>query len=171
MSLRPNAVDVAGTGDIEFRNVSFGYSPDHHLLRDVSFTVPAGQTVAIVGPSGCGKSTLLRLLLRHYDVQGEKSAILVDGVNIRDATTRSLHNAVGVVPQDTVLFNETIAYNIAYGAQCAVCGEHHHTGTHDHQVAPPTRDEVMEVAKKAQIHVRAHTQEGLPLDNFIFTCL
>lgn len=72
--LSEGAIDISGTGDIEFKNIAFGYTPEKQILRDVSFTVPAGETVAIVGPSGCGKSTLLRLLLRHYDVKVRCSA-------------------------------------------------------------------------------------------------
>ncbi|XP_043655583.1 ATP-binding cassette sub-family B member 6 [Drosophila teissieri] len=99
-------------GGIEFSNVTFGYSPEKIVLRNVSFTVPAGKTVAIVGPSGAGKSTIMRLLFRFYDVQ--TGAILIDGQNIKLVQQQSLRKAIGVVPQDTVLFNNTIFYNIEY---------------------------------------------------------
>ncbi|MGE0093189.1 MAG: ABC transporter ATP-binding protein/permease [Alphaproteobacteria bacterium] len=106
------ALTVAN-GRIEFDRVSFGYDPARPILKDVSFTVPAGKTVAIVGPSGAGKSTVSRLLFRFYDV-GD-GAIRIDGQDIRDVTQASLRASIGVVPQDTVLFNDTIYYNIAYG--------------------------------------------------------
>lgn len=100
-------------GHIEFRNVHFSYDPRRPILKGVDFIVPAGKTVAIVGASGAGKSTLARLLFRFYDVS--QGAILIDGQDIRDVTQASLRRAIGVVPQDTVLFNDTIYYNIAYG--------------------------------------------------------
>ncbi len=100
-------------GHVEFRNVSFAYDPARAILRDVSFSVPPGRTVAIVGPSGAGKSTISRLLFRFYDIQG--GAILIDGQNIAEVHQESLRQAIGMVPQDTVLFNDTIAYNIRYG--------------------------------------------------------
>jgi ATP-binding cassette subfamily B protein len=103
----------AGDGEIGFEGVSFGYDPRRPILRDVSFTVPAGRTVAIVGPSGAGKSTISRLLFRFYDVAAGR--ITIDGRDIRSVTQASLRAAIGVVPQDTVLFNDTIYYNIAYG--------------------------------------------------------
>ncbi|MBI3711220.1 MAG: ABC transporter ATP-binding protein/permease [Proteobacteria bacterium] len=103
---------VAG-GCIEFDRVGFGYDPRRAILREVSFIVPAGKTVAIVGPSGAGKSTISRLLFRFYDV--DEGAIRIDGQDIRDVTQASLRGAIGIVPQDTVLFNDTIFYNIAYG--------------------------------------------------------
>jgi len=111
---RPGAppLNVLGAS-VEFRNVDFDYDPRRQILSDVSFTVPPGRTVAIVGPSGAGKSTIARLLFRFYDVTG--GAILVDGQDIRDVTQRSLREQIGIVPQDTVLFNDTIYYNIAYG--------------------------------------------------------
>jgi len=105
-------LDVKG-GEVEFRNVSFAYDPLRPILRDISFKVSAGHTVAIVGSSGAGKSTISRLLFRFYDPgQGQ---ILIDGQEIRDVTQASWRAAIGVVPQDTVLFNDTIYYNIAYG--------------------------------------------------------
>ncbi|MBT6611988.1 MAG: ABC transporter ATP-binding protein/permease, partial [Deltaproteobacteria bacterium] len=100
-------------GVVEFKNVSFGYSEDRGILRNISFTVPAGQTVAIVGPSGAGKSTISKLLYRFYDVSS--GSITIDGQDIQSVTQQSLRDAIGVVPQDTVLFNDTIAYNIQYG--------------------------------------------------------
>ncbi|XP_055382826.1 ATP-binding cassette sub-family B member 6 [Condylostylus longicornis] len=103
----------ASAGKIEFSNVSFGYSPDRIVLKNVSFCVPAGKTVAIVGPSGAGKSTIVRLLFRFYDISS--GAILIDGQNVKMVTQESLRKSIGVVPQDTVLFNNTIYYNIEYG--------------------------------------------------------
>ncbi|GAB0090608.1 ATP-binding cassette sub-family B member 6 [Sergentomyia squamirostris] len=100
-------------GGIDFSNVSFGYGPEKNVLTNVNFTVPPGKTVALVGPSGSGKSTIIRLLFRFYDVQ--KGAIMVDGQNIKTVKQDSLRKAIGVVPQDTVLFNNTIKYNIQYG--------------------------------------------------------
>src|SRR5207344_943094 len=93
--------------------VDFGYEPNRQILFDVTFTIPAGHTVAVVGPSGAGKSTLSRLLFRFYEVTGGR--ISIDGQDIRDVTQRSLRAAIGMVPQDTVLFNDTIRYNIRYG--------------------------------------------------------
>lgn len=110
----PNAKPlVVGEGTVEFRNVSFAYDPARPILKNVSFEVPAGRTVAIVGPSGAGKSTISRLLFRFYDIQGGE--ILVDGQNIASVEQESLRREIGMVPQDTVLFNDTIAYNIRYG--------------------------------------------------------
>ncbi len=100
-------------GAIEFRDVVFGYDDRRPILKGVSFKVPAGKTVAVVGSSGAGKSTLARLLFRFYDVK--EGAILIDGQDIRDVRQDSLRAAIGVVPQDTVLFNDSIQYNIAYG--------------------------------------------------------
>ena len=104
-------------GEIVFSNVSFSYNPDRQILKNISFTVPAGKKVAIVGPSGSGKSTIARLLYRFYDVnEGE---ILLDGKNIKKLTQKSLQATIGVVPQDVVLFNESIFYNILYGKPTA----------------------------------------------------
>ncbi len=100
-------------GEIVFDDVHFGYDPARPILKGVSFTAKAGQTVAIVGPSGSGKSTIGRLLFRFYDVDG--GALRIDGQDLRDVTQKSVHAQIGVVPQDTVLFNDTIYYNIAYG--------------------------------------------------------
>jgi ABC-type transport system involved in Fe-S cluster assembly fused permease/ATPase subunit len=119
-------------GEIEFRNVSFSYDPDRQILKDVNFKVPAGQMVAIVGPSGAGKSTISRILFRFYDVSD--GAVLIDAQDLRDVTQSSLRAAIGMVPQDTVLFNDTISYNIQYGAPDA------------------SEKKVQEAAKLAQIH-------------------
>ncbi len=100
-------------GEIRFENVNFGYLTDRPILKNLSLTIPAGKKVAIVGPSGCGKSTLLRLLFRFYDAQSGK--ILIDGQDIRDLSLDSLRQSIGVVPQDTALFNNTIEHNIRYG--------------------------------------------------------
>jgi len=111
---RPGAPTLAvARGEVVFDRVGFAYDPRRPILKDVSFTVPAGRMVAIVGPSGAGKSTISRLLFRFYDVEG--GAIRIDGQDIREVTQASLRAAIGVVPQDTVLFNDTIHYNIAYG--------------------------------------------------------
>ncbi|MEK6541147.1 MAG: ABC transporter ATP-binding protein/permease [Pseudomonadota bacterium] len=106
---------VVGGGDIRFDNVTFAYDVERTILHGVSFTVPAGSTLAIVGPSGSGKSTIARLLFRFFDVSG--GAILIDGQDIRTVTQASLRAAIGIVPQDTVLFNDSIGYNIAYGRE------------------------------------------------------
>ena len=103
----------ATTGVVRFEHVSFAYDPARPILQDVSFTIPAGKTVAVVGPSGAGKSTLGRLLYRFYDVSG--GHISIDGQDIHQVTQASLRQAIGIVPQDTVLFNDTVQYNIAYG--------------------------------------------------------
>ncbi|MEK9879300.1 MAG: ABC transporter ATP-binding protein/permease [Paracoccaceae bacterium] len=125
------ALSVKG-GGVRLSNVRFSYEKERPILHDVSIDVPAGQTVAIVGPSGSGKSTIGRLLFRFYDVTD--GAVCIDGQDIRDITQESLHQAIGVVPQDTVLFNDTIFYNIAYGREDA------------------TRGDVIQAAKDAQIH-------------------
>jgi ATP-binding cassette subfamily B protein len=111
---RPGAAPLeVSRGAIRFENVTFAYDPDREILKGISFDVPAGRTVAVVGPSGAGKSTISRLLFRFYDVTGGR--ILIDGQDIRDVTQKSLRAAIGMVPQDTVLFNDTIRYNIRYG--------------------------------------------------------
>ena len=119
-------------GTIAFEDVRFGYRPDHPILRGVSFSVPAGKSLAIVGPTGAGKSTIARLLFRFYDVTGGR--ITFDGHDLRDLTQTSLRGAIAVVPQDTVLFNDTIRYNIAYGRPGA------------------TDDEIVHAATLAQVH-------------------
>ncbi|KAL2840573.1 P-loop containing nucleoside triphosphate hydrolase protein [Aspergillus pseudoustus] len=131
---RPDAKPLAlqQGGEIRFENVTFGYHTDRPILKNATFTIPAGQKFAIVGPSGCGKSTILRLLFRSYDVQ--QGRILVDGQDIRDVTLDSLRKAIGVVPQDTPLFNDTIEHNIRYGQIEA------------------SDEEVRRVARRAHIH-------------------
>jgi ATP-binding cassette, subfamily B, bacterial len=123
---------VVREGVVQFEHVDFGYEPGRQVLWDVSLTIGAGQTVAVVGGSGSGKSTLARLLLRLYDPAGGR--VLIDGQDVRGVSLSSLRRAVGVVPQDTVLFNDTIAYNIAYGRQGAGLAD------------------VVEAAKAAQVH-------------------
>ncbi|MBN9510411.1 MAG: ABC transporter ATP-binding protein/permease [Alphaproteobacteria bacterium] len=118
--------------EIAFEDVHFGYRPDREVLKGLSLRVPAGRSVAIVGPTGAGKSTISRLLFRFYDVTGGR--ILLDGHDIRDVTQDSLRAALGVVPQDTVLFNDTIRYNIAYGRPDA------------------TQEEIEHAARLAQVH-------------------
>ena len=111
---RPGAAPLrVARGQVEFRDVTFAYEADRPILHGLTFTVAPGETVAIVGPSGAGKSTIARLLFRFYDVTG--GAVMIDGQDVRAVTQASLRAAVGIVPQDTVLFNETIYYNIAYG--------------------------------------------------------
>jgi ABC-type transport system involved in Fe-S cluster assembly fused permease/ATPase subunit len=120
LSRNPEIKDVAGakplivtSGNVRFEDVRFSYDPERPILKGLSFEVPAGKTVAIVGPSGAGKSTISRLLFRLYDVSSGK--ILIDGQDIRNVTQSSLRASIGMVPQDTVLFNDTIRYNIRYG--------------------------------------------------------
>lgn len=110
----PNAKPIVVTGgEVTFDDVHFGYDADRAILKGLSFTLKPGQRVAFVGPSGAGKSTIARLLFRFYDVTG--GAVRIDGQDLRDVTQTSLHQVIGIVPQDTVLFNDTIYYNIAYG--------------------------------------------------------
>ena len=132
------ALAVEG-GAVSFEDVRFGYDPRRPILKGVSFAVPAGKTLAIVGPSGAGKSTISRLLFRFYDVTGGRIAI--DDQDIREVTPESLRAAIGIVPQDTVLFNDTVAYNVGYGRPEA------------------QREAVIEAAKLARIH---DFVEGLP---------
>jgi ABC-type transport system involved in Fe-S cluster assembly fused permease/ATPase subunit len=132
---RPDAVPLptsGGAAELRFDNVVFGYRPDRVILHGVSFTVPPGRTLAIVGPTGAGKSTISRLLFRFYDVV--EGAVRIDGHDVRDLSQDSLRAAIGVVPQDTVLFNDTIRYNIAYGRPDA------------------SEDEIVAAAKLAQVH-------------------
>jgi ATP-binding cassette, subfamily B, heavy metal transporter len=117
---------------VRFEHVTFAYEPARTILHDVSFEIPAGKTVAVVGPSGSGKSTLARLLYRFYDVQ--QGRITIDGQDVREVTQASVRQAIGIVPQDTVLFNDTVEYNIAYGRPGA------------------SRAEVEEAARAARIH-------------------
>jgi ATP-binding cassette subfamily B protein len=132
VSDRPDAKPLAvSAGAVRFDNVKFHYMPERPILKGVSFEVPAGRTVAIVGPSGAGKSTISRLLFRFYDIAD--GSISIDGQDIRAVTQLSLRDAIGMVPQDTVLFNDTLRYNIAYGRDGA------------------TQDEIAEAAKLAQI--------------------
>ena len=119
---RPGAKPLrVGKGEIKFENVTFAYDPERPILKDVSFTVPAGKMVAIVGPSGAGKSTISRILFRFYELTGGK--VLIDGQNIANVGQASLRRAIGMVPQDTVLFNDTIEYNIRYGKPDASTAE------------------------------------------------
>ncbi len=113
--------DFARGPEVRFENVYFSYNAKREILKDVSFIIPAGTITAVVGQSGAGKSTLARLLFRFYDIQA--GAILLDGQNIQDVQQASLRKAIGIVPQDTVLFNDTIAYNIAYGSPGASLAE------------------------------------------------
>ncbi len=132
---RPGAKILPAQGapaEIRFENVHFSYNPDREILKGVSFTVPAGHKIAVVGPTGSGKSTISRMLFRFYDVT--QGAVLINGTDIRDLTQHSLRSAIGVVPQDTVLFNDSIYYNIAYGKPGA------------------TNVEIENAARLAQIH-------------------
>ena len=130
---RPEARPLKVNGaEVVLEDVHFGYEPEREILKGISVHVGAGQSVAIVGATGSGKSTIGRLLFRFYDVTGGR--LTIDGQDIRDVTQDSLHAAIGVVPQDTVLFNDTIRYNIAYGRDGA------------------TQDEIEAAARKAQIH-------------------
>ncbi len=121
-----------GSGEVRFEHVAFHYNVERPILTDVSFTIPAGKKVAVVGHSGAGKSTLARLLFRFYDVTGGQ--VLINGQDIRQVTQQSLREAIGIVPQDTVLFNDTIEYNIAYG-RCSA-----------------THEEIEQAARMANIH-------------------
>jgi ATP-binding cassette subfamily B protein len=119
---RPGAKPLrVGKGEIKFENVTFAYDPERPILKDVSFTVPAGKMVAIVGPSGAGKSTISRILFRFYELTD--GTVLIDGQNIANVGQASLRRAIGMVPQDTVLFNDTIEYNIRYGKPDATTAE------------------------------------------------
>ena len=126
---RPLAI---AQGHVRFEGVQFGYDADRQILKGIDLDIPAGATVAVVGPSGAGKSTLARLMYRFYDVTGGR--ITIDGQDIRDVTQTSLRAAIGIVPQDTVLFNDTIRYNIAYGRPGA------------------SEEEIVQAAKLAQVH-------------------
>src|ERR1700759_19053 len=111
---KPGAKPLVVTGgEIRFDNVVFAYDPERTVLKGISFTVPAGKTVAVVGPSGAGKSTISRILYRFYDIKSGQ--VTIDGQDIRDVSQASLRSVIGIVPQDTVLFNDTVKYNIAYG--------------------------------------------------------
>ncbi len=139
LSVEPEIEDHADARDleitdavIEFENVRFAYDPERSILKDVSFTVPAGSTTAVVGPSGAGKSTISRLLFRFYEATS--GAIRIDGQDVNDVTQATLRQHVGMVPQDTVLFNDTVLYNIRYGRPDA------------------SDEEVFEAARLAQIH-------------------
>ncbi|KAL2109775.1 hypothetical protein VUR80DRAFT_2040 [Thermomyces stellatus] len=131
---RPGAKALAlpKGGEIRFENVTFGYHEDRPILRNLNLTIPAGKKVAIVGPSGCGKSTLLKLLFRYYDVPSGR--IVIDDQDIRDVSLDSLRRSIGVVPQDTPLFNDTIEHNIRYGRISA------------------SREEIISAAQRARIH-------------------
>ena len=132
---QPGAPALAVSGaEVRFERVNFSYEPNRQILFDMDFTVPAGRTVAVVGHSGSGKSTLARLLFRFYDANPGGGAVRVDGQDIRDVSQASLRRAIGIVPQDTVLFNDTIYYNIAYGDTTA------------------TREQVHAAARMAAIH-------------------
>ncbi|XP_075977677.1 ABC transporter ATP-binding protein/permease Hmt-1 isoform X2 [Anticarsia gemmatalis] len=144
MRVESNVCDAIGAPDllvrrgaVEFKHVSFGYGPERLVLNNISFKVPPGSTVALVGPSGAGKSTIMRLLFRFYDVN--EGAVLVDGQDVRTVTQASLRANIGVVPQDTVLFNNSIRYNIQYG-----------------RLTAPASD-IISAAKNADIHDRILT--------------
>jgi ATP-binding cassette subfamily B protein len=130
---KPGAPELqADQAEIRFEHVEFGYEANRQILFDVSFTIPAGRTLAVVGASGAGKSTLSRLLFRFYDA--DKGAILINGTDVRDVTQESLRRHIGIVPQDTVLFNDSILYNIAYGNPAA------------------SQADIVQAAKAARIH-------------------
>ncbi|CAN1542897.1 ATM1 ABC-type transport system involved in Fe-S cluster assembly, permease and ATPase components [Burkholderiaceae bacterium] len=126
------ALQLTQPPEVRFENVFFAYEPDRPILHGISLTIPAGKTVAVVGPSGSGKSTLARLLFRFYDAQD--GSIRIDGQDIKQLTQDSVRRAIGIVPQDTVLFNDTVYYNIAYGQTAA------------------SKEQVEEAAKSARIH-------------------
>ena len=136
---KPKSLQLTKGGEIKFESVTFGYHEDRPILRNMSLTIPAGQKIAIVGPSGCGKSTILRLLFRFYDTQ--EGRILIDDQDIRDVSLQSLREAIGVVPQDTPLFNNTIEHNIRYGNMNA------------------SSQDVRNAAKRARVH---EIVDGLP---------
>ncbi len=139
---KPNAVSLTVNGGaLAFEDVTFGYEPDRQILNGVSFDIPQGKTLAVVGPSGAGKSTIARLIYRFYDVTGGR--ILIDGQDVRDVTQSSLRASIGIVPQDTVLFNDSIGYNIGYGREGA------------------DQAEIERAAKGAQIHkfIASQTQQ------------
>jgi len=120
------------TGQVEFENVHFHYDPDREILKGINFKIEPGQTVAIVGPTGAGKSTLSRILFRFYNIAS--GTVRIDGQDLNDLTQASVRQALGIVPQDTVLFNDTIGYNIGYAKPGA------------------TQDEIEQAAKDAQVH-------------------
>ena len=130
---KPNAPELAiQGGELRFKDIHFSYNDDRSILNGLDLTVPAGETVAVVGPSGSGKSTIGRLMFRFYDVTD--GSLSIDGQDVRDVTQKSLHQSIGIVPQDTVLFNDTVGYNIAYGRPDA------------------SEDEMIAAAKAAKIH-------------------